>query len=352
VAPHAEQKINSASTMTEATPTAMDVIVHDPVKLVFAAGAGVVWVLPFVLVMQLLDESIKEYWAHIRGLLGRLFPRSATRAGRESKVKAWFGSGGVSTLGFYIAGTAIISTFVEPEVGLNALTLRFMASMALSVVVSTVVVQGLVSIALRATLGHRTAFHASPLGLLVVAGGVVMSRTLGMSPGLLLGTNLDLESDEELSEEDEVKIERLRAFIVLGMAAVAWFAAGFIPTDNLVLLFLHDSTVAIAVASLGNLIVEMLPIPLVPGGLLAKKARKSWIFLMFFTFAGFVTVVLPGAATAMTNGNSHRVLYTVGIVGVLAMAFVVVENVRRARRRRDEHHHGGDDAHDRELIDA
>jgi hypothetical protein len=183
-----------------------------------------------------------------------------------------------------------------------------------------------------------------------------MSRALGMTPGLLLGTNLDLESDDHLSEEDEIRIERLRAFIVLGMAGAAWFGSGFIPTSNLVLLFLHDSTVAIAVASLGNLVVEMLPIPLVPGGLLAKKARKSWAFLMFFTFAGFVTVVLPGAATAMTNGNSHRVLYTVAIVGVLAMAFVVVENIRRARSRkqgRDDDHHpssGSDD--DRELVDA
>ena len=350
VAPHVEAKINSASTMTVSTPTAMDVIIHDPVKLVFAAGAGVIWVLPFVLVMQLLDESIKEYWSHIRGFFARRFPRAAARTGEGSKLRTWLGSGGVSTLAFYIAGTTFISTFVEPRVGLNALTVRFMASMAVSVIVSTVIVQGIVSLALRATLGHKTAFHASPLGLVVVAGGVVMSRALGMTPGLLLGTNLDLESDDELSEADEIRIERLRAFIVLGMAGAAWFGSGFIPTSNLVLLFLHDSTVAIAVASLGNLVVEMLPIPLVPGGLLAKKARKSWIFLMFFTFAGFVTVVLPGAATAMTNGNSHRVLYTVAIVGVLAMAFVVVENIRRARSRRHEHDDQPDD--ERELVDA
>lgn len=200
----------------------------------------------------------------------------------------WWAAGGV-------LGAGVISSFVDPQFGLNAGSVRTVFSIfvgfAVEVVLGWVVVVWLV----RRTMPAATAsFVFRPFSLGLVAAAVAVTRVTGFEPGIIFGLVAGVGFASLAGHSAEAKA----ALAPLGYGAVvalfAWSAFHLVDqATSTTGVFMAEALSAMAVAGLAALPIALFPVPGMPGAVVFAWSRRAWLAFYAFGLFAFFVVLLP-----------------------------------------------------------
>lgn len=228
------------------------------------------------------SDRFSAWWRRCRHPGEPLDPTSSSGA------PWWWAAGGV-------LGAGVISSFVDPQFGLNAGSLRtvisILAGFAVEVVLGWVVVVWLVR---RTTPEATASFVFRPLSLALVAGAVALTRVTGFEPGIIFGLVAGVGFASLAGRLAEAKA----ALAPLGYGAVvallAWSAFHLVDQSTSTTgVFMAEAFSAMAVAGLAALPIALFPVPGMPGAVVFAWSRRAWLGCYAFGLFAFFVVLLP-----------------------------------------------------------
>src|SRR5690606_23814946 len=169
--------------------------------------------------------------------------------------------------------------------------------------------------------------HVGPVPgfLLLGAVGVVLSRALGLEPGLVLGTLIAFRTARPLREDEEGPAVALAATALTALGGAAW-----IVREPLVALagepgtFLPDTVAtaltATAVSSAANLLFALVPLSFLPGAALLRWSPGLWALFACIGGFAFVHLAIRPSSDALGGGaGALGVLLGVYLLGAAAL---------------------------------
>ncbi|MGB8196337.1 MAG: FGLLP motif-containing membrane protein [Acidimicrobiales bacterium] len=216
-----------------------------------------------------------------------------------------------------VAG-AIFGGLLNPTFGFNERTLADIGATLIAFALATYI-GWLIATAFRKHHHYpvRTYLHALPLGLVVAAVCVLISRCTNFEPGYLYGVVVSVAFVETLEERHNAHLMAISALSMLGVGLVAWFL--WIPVNHLALEHSHnvifvvvdDALASIFVAGLVGTVIGLLPLEFMPGGTIAKWRKDVWAAVFFIALFLLVEVELRPAAGPTHPGGAPIVTVVV-----------------------------------------
>jgi hypothetical protein len=221
-----------------------------------------------------------------------------------------------------VAG-AVEYGFVEPSFGLDISSMAIVAGLAAAFLILSSVTKLPKLIYLRSVHNVTGSLTLFPAFALVGLACVVVSRSVGLQPGLILGTLAGLAIAADLREEQEGRAAAIAATTLLVVGALAWalrsplvVAAG--PAGAFLPSALDVTLTTIVVATAETLAFGLLPLSFLEGAALFAWSKIIWgVFAVLGAFA-FVHVLLHPASGA--GSFAGRVTY---LAILLAVYFTV-----------------------------
>jgi hypothetical protein len=178
--------------------------------------------------------------------------------------------------------------------------------------------------------------------------GVIASRTVGFSPGILVGLVLGLELARSARAEDRNRATTIRLGATLGIALAAWLGYsalsglfGGAAPDMLGQLTL-ETLGAAASEGLAGVMVAILPVTFLEGRELFDDAKRRWFALALPTAFTFALIVLPSVTTA--QGPQQPIGLWIGVLVVFSLLVGAVWLTFRIITRREERAEAAADA--------
>ncbi len=341
------------STLTDSTLTFAE-LGQLPDRLPLAIAATIVWILLLVFLVRTLADTLRDRLEHWSERFGRQHPQFARRV---RTFTGWINGTGPLPIAITFAASSLVMWAIESghgSAGLEAEALamgplplpggaeagggfeeglRVLGSSAVAVLVITVVTRVLTAVIARTAWGIRATPHASGWAVVIGLLGLALSRALDFIPGLLEGSSMSLRRDPGTSEREFARVEALHGWVSLGLSLLGWIGANLVPGEGgWPVLLVHDTLVAIAVAGLGSLLVELMPLRTLAGGAIWAHARRQWVALAILTGLGFVLIVVPDASNWLAIHDSVVRWVAIAVAfAVAAVVVVLVLNVRAAR---------------------
>jgi hypothetical protein len=240
--------------------------------------------------------------------------RGAPASDRERQW--WWAFGGVFTAG-------IISVFVDPAAGLDASTLRMLASMLTAFAIEVLVGWALVVVLMKrwaASAVPRYTF--SPLSLLVVAGAVTFSRLTGFEPGIVFGlvAGISFVALDTRRDRATESLDALGYAVVVAM--LAWVAYSSLGEQRGGLgLFASEALAAAVAAGLASLPLVLLPVHRLPGRSVFEWSRWAWAGSYALALMGFFVVLMP-MPSAWSDVDASLAVWMSGYVAYVVVACV------------------------------
>jgi hypothetical protein len=274
-------------------PTFRD-IVMNPIALAAASFMSLLYLLLVTVPAQILDSTLEansHRWRKLTSWTARI-------SERMSPAGAWLQNRGLAGP-LLVIGTSIAFAFADPNFGFDPASLRLVASLAIGLLL----VIHLPNLITAAIMGRRYRVSSSiisqPSAIMIAVVGVIASRLLEFSPGLLVGLVIGLQLAADAREEDQRRAIVVRFAATYAIAVAAWLAyswleealAGTPPTVMSV--FLSETLIATVIEGLTALVVAVLPLVFLDGRELWAKSKKLWATIaapIVFTFA---LLVLP-----------------------------------------------------------
>jgi hypothetical protein len=322
--------LSGLRTLAEAMPSSTQAIV--------LGGTAVFLTLLVAFPGYLLDRVVERHWSRFRAWwrarrAARGAPASAepvvARAGRAPSWLVWPG----------FAAASLIACFVEPEFGLNAMSVRLYLAMFASLALVNVVgwsVTAAVIRRLEPATRPRMVFHWGSLALVAVA--VLLGRMLQFEPGAVFGLVAGLVFAVSLSAARDALVVLVGTGTALALAGVAWL--GYSLLSPLVDGGAHPVVLG-AVEALGGVVVEgvsTLPLALLPllaldGAVVFAWRRWVWALAYLVGVAAFVFVMLtlPEAWSEVSGDYLHWLLVFAGFAA-FALAVWAADAVLARRR--------------------
>jgi hypothetical protein len=160
----------------------------------------------------------------------------------------------------------------------------------------------------------HTYLRALPMGLVIAAACVLVSRLSNFEPGYLYGVVVGISFIESIEDRHSAHLIVLSTLSTLAVAVVAWLA--WIPVNHLALtngndfliVILDDALASIFVGGLMGSVIGLLPLEGLPGGKLSKWRRDVWGVVFFVALFLLIEVELnpdsgpthPGGAPVVT----------------------------------------------------
>jgi hypothetical protein len=162
---------------------------------------------------------------------------------------------------------------------------------------------------------------ALPLGLVIAAMCVLLSRLTGFEPGYLYGIVISFAFVETIEERHNAHLTAISTVTTLLVALLAWFL--WLPVNHFATHHLSNVMVGVVDDVLGSIfvgglvgsVVSLLPLALMPGHTLLKWRRDAWAAIFFISAFLMISVELRPAA-----GPTHP--GTAGWVTPLVLFFV------------------------------
>lgn len=239
---------------------------------------------------------------------------------------------------------AIISGFVDPSFGFNAMSARVLVTAFLSLLVFNVAAWSLVRMLVHRWHPDAVAtikFRWGSLILVVIA--VLIARLLDFNPGVIFGLVAGLVFATTLSKSRDALVTLLGAGFGLAVALLSWLAFSVLSplaagaTGSVLLVFATEFFSAITIAGVASLPLSLLPLLALDGHKLF--AFKKWLWALSYAIGllAFMLVLLTiPDAWGEIAGDFVRWLVLFGAFGLSAVAvwaLYVVHERRKARAK-------------------
>jgi hypothetical protein len=218
-----------------------------------------------------------------------------------------------------VAG-AVMLGFLTPEFPFDTSAPALLVGLAVAFILVTAAQQGTQLLYVARWWGVHCHVGPVPGFLLLGAVGVVLSRAIGLEPGLVLGTLIAFRTARPLRTDEEGPAVALAATALTALGGTAWIlreplvaAAGAPGT------FLADvvatTLTATAVSAAANLLFALVPLSLLPGAALLRWSPGLWALFACTGGFAFVHLGVQPAADALTG--------RAGALGVLLAVYLV-----------------------------
>lgn len=264
----------------------------------------------------LLNRAAAEQPDRVEALLARL--RVPPGTGRPAPA-AFLTAVAVTA----IAG-AVLLGFLTPEFPFDTSAPALLVGLAVAFVVVTAAQQGTQLLYVTRWWGVRCHLGPVPGFLLLGAVGVVLSRAVGLEPGLVLGTLVAFRTARPLRTDEEGPAVALAATALTAVGGTAW-----VVRDPLVAAvgapgtFLADAVATAltvtAVSAAANLVFALVPLSFLPGAALLRWSPALWALFACTGGFAFVHLVVPPAADALA-GQAGVLAVVLGVYLVAAGA--------------------------------
>ncbi|TQM43498.1 hypothetical protein FB388_0844 [Pseudonocardia cypriaca] len=220
-----------------------------------------------------------------------------------------------------VAG-AVMLGFLTPEFPFDNSAPAMLAGLAVAFVLVTAAQQGTQLLYVARWWGVRCHVGPVPGFLLLGAVGLVLSRAMGLEPGLVLGTLVAFRSARPLRTDEEGPAVALAATALTALGGAAWIvreplvaAAGAPGT------FLADvvatALTATAVSAAANLLFALVPLSFLPGAALLRWSPALWALFACTGGFAFVHLAVRPAADALA-GRAGALAVLLGVYLVVA----------------------------------
>lgn len=239
--------------------------------------------------------------------------------------------------GFALA--AILGAFVDPDFGVNEMSLRVVITLFLSFVLFNLVTWAIVRVVAR-----RIQPDAEPLlrfrwgSLFLVALAVLIARLLQLEPGIIFGLVAGVAYATALRARNSALIAMLGAGFGLVLALVAWFGYSILApttagTDSVPLLLLTEFLAGVTVKGVSSLPLALLPLGSLDGAKIAKWRRVAWGAAYAVGLAAFMLVLLTiPKAWGEVPGDFVRWVLLFGGYAVVVVVIWIVNTVLLKRK--------------------
>ena len=198
--------------------------------------------------------------------------------------------------GFALA--ALIGAFVDPNVGLNWMSLRLVISLFLSFLLFNLAAWHLVRRVARRIEPDSQPYLKFMWGsLAIVAIAVVVARLLELSPGVIFGLVAGIAYTVTLQSSRSAIITLVGSAFGLLLAMVGWLGYSLLApvsadVENVALVFLVEFLSGMTIKGVATLPLSLLPIGTLDGVKIIKWNRWAWGIAYAIGLAAFMLVLL------------------------------------------------------------
>lgn len=289
-------------------------ILGNPVFIATAGGVGLALLLFVAIPAELLNATLSEQYDRIT----KRMPRS--KAGWWARFKGWLA--GTPILG----GTAltllaaIIFGFADPGFGFDLTSLRIVLALAIGLFVVGFLASAVTGAVVGRRWGLRTVIEIQPLGIILAVVGVLISRLLDFSPGILIGLLIGIALVGKVTKADEGRTAIVKAAVVWVFSVLAWglysILSGPLTGSSFAGNLTVETMVAITAEGLTALLIGLLPFKFLEGSAIWNHNKILWAAIWLAAAASWVLIVLPQ--------NFGAIQGSLWIWGVVVGAFAVV----------------------------
>lgn len=267
-----------------------------PVQLALAALITVILVLlmsfPTSLMNRAVDagsDRLSAWWRRRRGASA---PQTAPagKAPRRWMSSWWWAAGG-------LLAAALISSFVDPEFGLNPGSARVFVSIAVGFAADIVLGWVLVIWVMKRVLPQATpSFAFQPLSLLVVVAAVVFTRVTGFEPGIVFGLVAGLSFAAITGRAARAGAALTGIGFAFGLAVVAWFAYGAVASlsgTSLAATLFVETLAATVIGGIVGVPLALIPVRGLAGHRVWAWNRRVWALCYGVGLLAFFIVLMP-----------------------------------------------------------
>lgn len=230
-------------------------------------------------------------------------------------------------LAIAIAVTALISSFLSPNLGLTEASLATYVGFLVALVVV------LVSFEVPAILEHRRVtgevgrLRVLPWALVVAAIFVLISRLSSLQPGYLWGVVLGVVFMRADTSADEGREQAAGALWTLIVAIVAWLGLTAVRTSGTDPTFFNiaaqTALAAIVVSALEAVAFGMMPFRFMPGVAVYRWNRLVWAVLFGASLFAFFHLLIGPTSGYLSNLTGPAWLAALGVFAAFGLFTVL-----------------------------
>lgn len=283
------------SAISDSIPT-IDRIFRTPLLLVTGGGLALALLLLVAFPAELLNNTIASNSRRI----GRWYAALDDRLERFTEWFAQITRSRAIAAGLLVTITAVVFGFVDPDYGLDPVSLRMTVSLALGLFVVTYVASWISGRIVQRVWEIPCRVGLQPAALLFAVVGVILARLLEFSPGFLIGLVIGLDVLARVGAPYRVKALVTNLAVTVGLALLGWIGFSVMVAltagdPGWVEMLVSDALVATAAEGLTAALASLLPLGFLAGHEIAKQSRALWIACFAVVATLFAVVVLPTA---------------------------------------------------------
>jgi hypothetical protein len=257
-------------------------------------------------------------------------PPGEVPAIRRSRLPGW-----LMWPGFALA--ALLGAFVDPDFGINLMSLRLVVTLFLSFVLFNLLAWTIVrrvAVRLQPDSDPYLRFRWGSLVLVVLA--VLVARLLGLEPGVIFGLVAGIAYSVSLQAAKSAVVTIVGSAIGLGFALIAWIGYSLLAPlgiDDFAYVFLIEFLAGVTVKGVSSLPLSLLPLGNLDGAKLFGWRKIAWGASYVVGLAAFMIVLLTiPKAWGEIPGDFLKWLILFGLYAVVAIVVWAV-NARTLKKK-------------------
>jgi hypothetical protein len=342
VAPHAIQLADRSTLSTLPTTRAA----FSVANVAWAVAATVVLALLIAFPSHLLNSAteagtdrLSEWWASRRRRIRALRkPEAAAETASTPSKPVNFAGWPLAAAG--VLAASLISSFVNPSLGLNPASLRVFLSILVSFLLDAVAGWFLLILFVRRAMPSATArFHFAPASLVIVLVAVLFTRITGFAPGIVFGLVAGVAFGAIAATADKARHTMISLGYSFVLAIIGWAGysaiaetAGAHPAAWIV--FVQETLSSMAIGGLAALPIVLVPVRGMAGHVIWSWNRWIWGSSYVVGLFGFFVVLMPKPFSWATVGLS--VWTWIGLYLAYAITAVVLWLIITRPWKKDE----------------
>jgi hypothetical protein len=325
--------LSDLPTIAEAAPTGVQWAVIGSGSLVLMLVVG--W--PSSLLNSVVGSRYQQLQRWVRGRFRRrdaALPPPAEPVPHRPPVRQSRLPGWLMWPGFALA--AILGAFVDPDFGLNLMSLRLVGSLFLSFLLFNLAawwVVRRVAVRLQPDSDPYLRFRWGSLILVVVA--VLIARLLGLEPGVIFGLVAGIAYVTTLQAAKSAIVTIVGSAFGLALAIVAWIGYSIlapIPVDHAAYVFLVEFLAGVTVKGVSTLPLALLPLGSLDGAKLFGWRKAVWAICYLVGLAAFMVVLATVPKSWGEVPDFLRWVWIFGAYALVALVIWIVNTVQLKRR--------------------
>jgi hypothetical protein len=231
-------------------------------------------------------------------------------------------------LAIAILVTALISSFLSPNLGFSEASLATFVGFLLALVVVLISFEVPAILEHRRVTGERGRLRVLPWALVVAAVFVIVSRLANLQPGYLWGVVLGVVFMKADTSADEGREQAAGALWTLIVAVLAWLGLGWVRgsfgTDATFLnIAAQTALAAIVVSALEAVAFGLMPFRFMPGVAIYRWNRVIWALLFGASVFAFLHILIGPTSGYLSNLSGPAWVAALGVFAAFGVFTVL-----------------------------